>query len=71
MTELTSSQLWADIITAARVEVPPEHAMTRQQFAQATGVGITTAFDTLTRLVAEGKLRTAIYSGKRWWWPAE
>lgn len=71
MNELTHEQLWADIIEAARVEVPPAHAMTRQQFADATGVSITTAFDTLARLVAAGKLRTAMYGGKRWWWPAE
>jgi len=72
MTDLTTKQVWDDIIDAVAETPPPAHALTRQQFMEQAGLGnTTTALYTLNRSVNEGRLQTTLYRNRRYWWPTE
>ena len=75
-TNLTTAQLWNDIIAAHRLEAPPEGAMCVTEFAKRINKSEKHSRDLLNALAAQGKLGVGEFKrpdGKRatYYWPLE
>jgi len=75
-TDLTTAQLWADIIAAHRLEAPPEGSMCVIEFARHINKSEKHSRDLLNALAEQGKLGVGEFKrpdGKRatYYWPLE
>ena len=76
--EITSEQIWRDLIAAHAVKKPPPGAMTAFDFSEKTGLSVSRSRDILNGKVRDGVLRSEKFQAQDdgrgrplYYWPVE